>query len=318
MWPFKRGPKEPFLDPTYGDPHRKALIKALQKRNWKWARELFGMAADPDEFAFLMEAAGQVDGLEDWIGQWIAAEPESTLPTLVAGCHAVSLAGRARGAQRAQYTSSDQFRNFHQGLHHAESLLRQVIERDPDNVTAWTWLVTSGRGLQIGKAEAQERFDQVLRLHPTHLVAHEQRLQYLCAKWSGSHEAMFEFARSTAAAAGPNSLLHELVAVAHLERWSYKRSEEDNAYITSEEVGAELLAAAENSIFHPDYVHAGPGWAPRVATFALVLELADQFDAAWHAFALLDGQVTEWPWQYIGDPVEKFTASRDWVNTNRS
>ncbi|WP_157742554.1 hypothetical protein [Micromonospora chokoriensis] len=34
-------------------------------------------------------------------------------------------------------------------------------------------------------------------------------------------------------------------------------------------------------------------------------------------FALLDRMVTEWPWQVVGDPVEKLTASRDGVATNR-
>ena len=55
-----------------------------------------------------------------------------------------------------------------------------------------------------------------------------------------------------------------------------------------------------------------------MAIFALTFELAEEFDAAAHAFALLDGMVTEWPWSVLGDPVEKFTASRDWVATNRS
>ncbi|GIJ80579.1 hypothetical protein [Micromonospora phaseoli] len=81
---------------------------------------------------------------------------------------------------------------------------------------------------------------------------------------------------------------------------------------------AELVDAAENSIFHPDYIPAGPGWAPRVSTFAMAFELADEFDAARHAFALLDGLVTEWPWQILGDPVEKFTGSRDYVTANAS
>lgn len=316
MWPFRRGPKTPALDPTFGDPHRKMLIKALKKRQWKWARALFDLAADQDETAYLMEATGQVPDIQDWIHEWIDAEPESTLPVLVAGCHAVFWAWEARGGKRARYTSAEQFRLFHQRLHYAESMLQRVLVSEPDNVTARAWLVTSARGLQLSKEVARERFEAVTRLHPGHVVAHEQRLQYLCAKWSGSHEEMFDFARSAAAAAGPNSLVHEIVAVAHLERWLDMERDEGKDYMCSDEVRAELLAAAENSIFHPDYIPAGPGWAPRVASFAITLELADEFGAAAHAFALLDGMVTEWPWQYIGDPVEWFTISRDYVTEN--
>lgn len=322
MWPLKRRPTSPHLDPTYGDPHRKALIRAMQKRNWSWARELFDMADGPDEYAFLMEAVAGVDGVQDvqgWIGERIDAEPEATLPVLVAGCHAVSWAWRGRGSKRAQYTSAEQFRLFHDRLRHAEHLLREVLARDPDNVTAWTWLVMSSRGLQVGKDEAQRRFDEVVRRHPGHIVAHEHRLQYLCEKWSGSHEAMFAFARGAAAAAEPGSLVHQLVAVAHIEHWDRTESpEEADAFIRSDEARAELLAAAENSIFHPGWIPAGPGWAPRVSSFALAFELAREFDAAWHAFALLDDLVTPWPWKMLGDPVEKFTVSRDWVDENRT
>jgi hypothetical protein len=164
--------------------------------------------------------------------------------------------------------------------------------------------------------EARRRFEAVTRVHPDHVVAHEQRLQYLCRKWFGSHEEMFEFARATTERAPSGSMLHELIAVAHIERWDRERTEADTAYITSDEVRAELLAAAGKSVFHPDYVPAGVGWAPRLAVFAMAFELADEFPTAWRAFALLDGQVTEWPWQYLGDPVEKFTRSRDWVNEN--
>jgi len=317
MWSLRKGLKDPFLDPTYGDPHQKALIRALEKRKWKWAREIFTMAADPDEMAFLMEAAGKVDGIQDWIGRWIDAEPDSTLPSLVAGCHAVHWAWQARGAKRALYTTGEQFQEFHRRLHYADGLLRQVIAREPDNVTAWAWLVMSSRGPQVGQREARDRFEAVVRLYPGHVFAHEYRMQYLCAKWSGSHEQMFEFARGATATAGPASPLHALIAQAHIERWCHEETQADNEYIVSQEVRAELLAAAELSIFHPDYVPAGPGWAQRLSTFAMALELADEFDAAWHAFALLNGQVTPWPWMMLGDPVEKYTASRIWVDQNR-
>ena len=191
------------------------------------------MAADPDEMAFLMEAVGGVDGIQDWIGDWIDAEPESTLPVLVAGCHAVHWAWEARGGKRARYTAAAQFAAFHKRLHHAEALLEKVLAQEPDNVTARAWLVTSSRGLPVGAAEAQRRFEAVTRLHPGMWSRTSSGSQYLCEKWSGSHEEMFDFARGAAAAAGPNSLLHELVAVAHFERWEATDPEEGNAYFDS-------------------------------------------------------------------------------------
>lgn len=90
------------------------------------------MAADPDEMAFLMEAVGGVDGIQDWIGDWMDAEPESTLPVLVAGCHAVRWAWEARGGKRAKYTTAAQFKSFHERLHYACGLRRGGLGRlDP-------------------------------------------------------------------------------------------------------------------------------------------------------------------------------------------
>ncbi|MEV6348646.1 hypothetical protein [Actinoplanes sp. NPDC051851] len=59
-----------------------------------------------------------------------------------------------------------------------------MLARDPDDVTAWTWRLIAGRGLQIEPAAERALFDEVIRRHPGHVVAHEQYLQYVCAKWA--------------------------------------------------------------------------------------------------------------------------------------
>ncbi|RIV40081.1 DUF4034 domain-containing protein, partial [Micromonospora radicis] len=320
MWPFRkrRQPAEPELvvDPSYGDPRSRALIDALGAQDWRTARDVLAASPDPDDRALLMEAAGTVDGVQDWIGEWVAAEPDSTLPVLVRGCHAVHWAWEARGGKRAEYTKQEQFREFARRLRIAENSLDEVVDRDPDDVTARTWLVTSSRGRQVSADEARARFDEVVKRHPTHLVAHEQRLQYLCPKWFGTEEQMFGFAREATAAAAPGSLLPELLAVAHIEKWQHLPLEESDAYMLTDEVTVDLLAAAEKSIFHPSF-EPGLGWVPRASVFALGFELAREFEAAARVFELLGDQVSEWPWAYVGDPVTAFTRSRDWVHENR-
>ncbi|SDT51726.1 DUF4034 domain-containing protein [Actinoplanes derwentensis] len=320
MWPFSRKNREAtpslVIDPSYGDPTSRRLIDALTNRDWRTARDVFAAATDPDERAFLMEAATGVDDVQEWIQEWVAAEPESTLPVLVRGCHAVQWAWEARGAKRAQYTSGEQFREFARRLKLAENLLNEVVERDPDDVTAWTWLVASARGRQVGRAEAQARFDEVIKRHPLHIVAHEEYLQFLCAKWSGSHELMFEFARKATAAAPEGSWLPELIAVAHLEKWVSLPSGEDAEWIRQPDVREEIVAAAAKSYLHPNF-RTGPGWVPRVATFALMCEFVEAFEAAGHAHDLLGDQASRWPWLYCGDPVEAFIRGREYVHENR-
>ncbi|MEH0934678.1 DUF4034 domain-containing protein [Micromonospora psammae] len=319
MWPFKRRrqPAGLVIDPAYGDPQARAIIDALEARDWRTTRDMLAATTDPDSRAYLMEAVAGVDGVQDWIDEWVSAEPHSTLPVLVRGCHAVFWAWEARGGKRAELTSQDQFREFRRRLRIAENSLDEVVDRDPDDVTARTWLVTSSRGRQVDHDEARARFDEVVKRHPGHVVAHEQRLQYLCPKWFGDEEQMFGFARETTAAAPEGSLLPELLAVAHVEKWLRVPVEESDAYMQSDEVRADLLAAAEKSIFNPAF-RPTFGWVPRASVFALGLELAHEFEAAARVFELLGDHVSQWPWNYVDEPVTAFTRSRDWVYENLS
>ncbi|MFG1674584.1 DUF4034 domain-containing protein [Micromonospora sp. NPDC049282] len=307
----------PVLDPAFGDPVARALVDALEARDWRAARDVLTPVTDPDDRAYLMEAAGRVGGVQDWIGEWVSAEPDSTLPVLVRGCHAVYWAWEARGGRRAEHTGQDQFREFRKRLLLAENLLDEVVARDPDDVTARTWLVVTSRGRQVDPDEAAARFDAVVTRHPGHQVAHEHRLQYLCPKWFGTEEAMFSHARQATAAAPAGSMLPALIAAAHLEKWLELPAGEDDAYMRSDEVGAELLAAADRSILHPTF-RPGAGLAPRAGLFALALELAHEFEAAARVFDLLGDRVSEWPWAYVGEPVAAFVRSRDWVREHVS
>ncbi|GAA2567734.1 hypothetical protein GCM10010435_46860 [Winogradskya consettensis] len=317
MWPFKKS-RSPELtaDPAGGDPRARLLIDALTARDWRTAKDVLAGVTDPDARAYLMEAAANVSGVQEWIREWIDAEPDSTLPVLVKGCHAVNWAWEARGAKRAEYTQQEQFRDFFHRLRIAENALDEVIDRDPADVTARTWLVTTSRGRQIDADEARARFDAVAARHPFHVVAHEQRLQYLCKKWFGSHEEMFAFAREATAAAPAASLIPELIFIAHIEMWLTLPGGEDAEYIGTEEVAAELHAAAEKSIFHPDleFTH---GWIPRANAFAMGFDLAGESEAAARVFDLLGDNVGGWIWAYRGDAVTQFREARDRAYAHR-
>ncbi|GAA3943599.1 DUF4034 domain-containing protein [Actinoplanes auranticolor] len=319
MWPFrKRGPAAAGLtiDPANGDPQVRALMTAVATRERSTIRAILDGAPDPDTQAYLMEYAAGVDGVQDWIGEWIAAEPHATLPLLLKGCHGVFWAWEARGGARAEHTREEQFREFHRRLRIAENPLDEVADRDPDNVTAWTWLVTSARGRQVAPDEAAARFAEVVKRHPAHVVAHEQHLQYLCAKWFGSDEQMFAFAREAAAAAPVGSLVPEILVVAHIEKWLSLPRGEDDAYLRSAPVRADMLAAVQKSLFHPAFT-AGVGWFPRANSFAMGLEKAGELEAAARVFDMIGDRVTEWPWSYSGDVVTEFAAARERVYQHR-
>jgi len=304
-------PAQPALvvDPTLGDPAAAQLRAWLTQRDWPAARDFLSSVTDPDDRAFYLSIAADTPGVEQWIGQCVAAEPHSTLPLLVQGARAVYWAWDARGEKRAEYTSQEQFREFFRRLRFAENCLDEVVERDPEDVTAWSFLVTSARGRQVDRAEAQRRFDEVVKRHPYHHMAHEQMLQYLCRKWFGSHEEMFAFARSAAAESPPGSPLGELVATAHIERWLDLPSGEDAAYMTQPEVVAELHRAADHSIRSP-YYRPRPGWPAVHNVFAFAFCLAGEWAAAADQFDIIGDRIA-WIWGYLGgNKVEAFADMR--------
>jgi hypothetical protein len=312
---FKRkrpepGRPGPEVDPCFYDPAARRLRAALEQRDWPSARDFLTTVTDPDDRAFYVEICADVSGLQDWIEEWIAAERDSTLPLLVRGAHAVHWAWEARGAARAESTSTEQFQGFRKRLKLAEDCLDEVVERDPGDTTAWTFLIRSARGRQVDRTELERRWDGVVGGHPHHWEAHTQKLQYLCAKWSGSDEEMFTFAQEAAAKSPAGSPLGGLVAAAHIEKWLSLDSGENAEYITRREVRDELLAAAEHSVLHPDH-RERPAWLSVPNSFAYAFALAGEPQAALRQFEVIGDRVTRLPWSYYRrDPGAAFVRLR--------
>ncbi|MEU9826835.1 DUF4034 domain-containing protein [Micromonospora chersina] len=293
-----------------GDPAARALCAALRERDWRAARDVLVTVTDPDDQAFCMYAAGRVPDVQEWIGEWADAEPRSTLPLLVRGTHAVHWAWQARGSASASRTREEQFREFHRRLTLAENLLDEVAGRDPEDTTARAFLVTAARGRQVDRDEANRRFAEVVTRHPWHRLAHAQMLQFRCAKWFGSDEQMFDFARTAAAKAPAASGLAHLVASAHLEIWLKLRSGEDDRYLQQAEVRAELRAAADQSVRHPQHGRYA-GWPTAHNMFAMAFAVGGDHAAAAEQFRTIGDQVTELPWAYAGrNPVRVFRKWR--------
>ncbi|MFK4196211.1 hypothetical protein ACI2LO_29590, partial [Streptomyces sp. NPDC033754] len=262
----------------------------------------------------LLWAVGDVAGTERWIADMVAAEPQAPLPRLVAAVRHISWAWEARTAFRASHVSREQFQLFHDRLATAEAWLYEVAEREPDWTSPWYGLQVTGRGLEVERDVARRRFEATVRRDPHHLGAHQQRLQQVCAKWSGSHEEMHAFARASAFAAPGGTLLGQLVAVAHLEHWLALDSGPDSRYIRRPEVVASLGEAADHSIRHPDFVR-GRGWLQVYNTFAMAFSLAGDVASARECFRATEGRVTEFPWFYLNgsDPAKAYKEYRSYT-----
>jgi hypothetical protein len=319
---FKRRTAEaraarPVVDPCLGDPAARSLHGWLTQRNWQAARDFLLTVTDPDDRSFYLGVCAEVEGVQDWIEEWIAAEPDATLPLLVRGAHGVSWAWQARGAARADKTSEQQFREFFRRLKMAENCLDAVVERDPTDATAWSFLVVSGRGRQLDRSEVERRFAGAVAQHPWHQRAHSAMLQYLCEKWFGCHEDMFAFAREVATKSPAGSPLAALVADAHIEYWLSLPTGEDAKYMSRPDVVAELNAAADHSVRHPSFQRR-PGWPAIHNTFAFAFACAADYRSAAEQFDIIGDLLTEWPWRYYrNDAVAAFLELRELAYRHR-
>ena len=175
-----------------------------------------------------------------------ASEPAALL---LRGAYDVRWAWSARGVGGGSTVTRAQFEVFFERLRRAERDLLRAAQLDPADPAAWGQLLISGRGLEIGKAELLARFAEVQRRAPGLWGPHTQMLQGLCAKWHGSHEEMFEFARRASAGAGPGSPLHALVAIAHYERYLAIGDDAERAeYARGEPVRTELESVAHQAL----------------------------------------------------------------------
>ncbi|GHF55533.1 hypothetical protein GCM10010218_41330 [Streptomyces mashuensis] len=312
---FRRRPSTVQLDPDHGDPAAAALRAATRAGDWRaMNHQLAAVPQGEYSDGLVIGAVMETNGVEQWIPQVVAAEPQSALAHLVSGARHIGWAWQARGGGYASDVSREQFQVFFERLRVAEDALYRTAELRPDWSAPWYLLQMSGRGLQVGQEIQRRRFEATVRRCPGHMGAHQQQLQQLCKKWGGSHQEAHAFARSAMLAAPLGSPFGKLVASAHIEEALSGEGRDLTAHLSRPEVLAQLHEAADRSFRHPHFAHhiTPGGWIPVYNTFAMAFSLAGDVTAARHCFTALGDHATEWPWQYLngGDPAKAFTTWR--------
>src|SRR3954453_20118920 len=278
---------EPEIDPAFGDVAARQLQLDIGRGNWEPARDFLAKVDDPDDRAFYIQAASYADSLDGPVDDWLTADPRSTTPLLIRGAHAVH-------ARQFEY---------------AESCLSEVAVRDPADPTPWMYLTAVGRATRAGLAETERRFREAVARHRWHRMAHEHMLLQLCPKWGGSLPLLHRFAEQTVADMPPGHPLGALIAVAHLEHWLEVPDGSETGYIRDPAVVAQLVAAADRSIWHRDYV-LQPGWPTPHNLFAMAFWLAGDWRSAAQQFDIIGDLATEWPWGHLGPAGRRFAAAR--------
>ena len=300
MWPFKRaGRSAVVIDPCLGDGTARRLDEAAGRGDWSAVSATLTPVVDQDLRAFYVGVLAGRSGPQPWIGKWLAAEPASALPHLVKGAHAVQWAWEARGSGSASTVSEEQSAAFLHRLEVAEDSLDEAVSRDPADATAWAELISTALGRRLGADEAERRFKEVVARDRWHRAAHARMLQQKCAKWGGSDDLALAFARDTVDLMPAGCSLGSMVAVAHFEA-ALQADGSPEDYLARPQVRAEVHAAADKSVRHPDFRRI-PGHQTADGWFALVFHLAGDHEAAAERFDAIGDRPTELPWGYYRD-----------------
>ncbi|MEU5591616.1 hypothetical protein [Streptomyces sp. NPDC020298] len=285
-----------------GDTRVLALVHAAEAGDWEAVRAGLAPFDLGREHQVLGELA-EVDGVQDWIGRAVEEDKDHRATALlISGTRHIIWGWEARTAARAVNVTREQWRVFHERLHIAEEQLLEAAELRPDWVAPWRRLLTSGRGMSLGRAVNEARLDAALRRDPLDLETHIEWVSHLQPRWSGEPGQALAFAQDAFSRAPQGHRLGCVIAMAYIEEWVESDRQD---YLETAEIQARLREAAEHSILHPAYSRR-PGWQKDFNMFAMALSLAGERHTARRVFHTLDGACTERPWDYLGEPEKQF------------
>src|SRR5262245_9912091 len=204
--------------PCFGDPTLLALQKAAKSGDWQSVRDALRTAGrrweQRDAIIYAVRAGAKNPA---WTDAWLAAEPKNPDAHILRGIAFIDWAWAARGDLSGSTVSERGAQLFHDRLGQAMQILKSAAEMKPDDPTLWAELLPIACGLGVPRPLARQWFEAAIARCPDHAPAHDHMLQYLCEKWHGSQELMWEFVDERAAAAQPGGDVFAIVPTAHFE-----------------------------------------------------------------------------------------------------
>ncbi|MFD0025317.1 DUF4034 domain-containing protein [Streptomyces sp. NPDC058382] len=244
---------------------------------------------------------------EGWLENWLQESPRDPDALLVKADFHLHRAWRVRTDARAKDVEQDQFQAFFALLEDAAPVIGVAAEANLADPVPWRIALTHARGIQAPREVFDAYLAEANARDPHHSGCHEQALQYLCAKWYGSHEEMFRYAEQVAASAPPGSKLHALPLRAALE---HQLSETDDTG-TPGPYGTRTAAALTRALGLSSIYRAGDREAAGFRNeLALMLIVADRPAEALDTFRAIGAHATEFPWSRFGDPRAGFLQAR--------
>jgi hypothetical protein len=249
-----------------------------------------------------------------WLDSWLDVEPDDGDAWLVKARLMVDDAWAIRTGARAEHVSKEQFQAFHSLLGDAIPVIEKAARLNPADPVPWQIALTHACGLQAPRHVFDSYLMEVMDRAPDHYPSHGAALQYLCAKWFGSHEEMFDFAEGVAERAEPGSLLHALPLEAVTEYRLANETSEAKGPVPPARIRSAIDRAVELSARYPVGDAAAAGFRNHLA---LALIESGRDGEALEAFRGIGVHARRFPWCYTADdPLESFLTLRKGLRVN--
>ena len=237
--------------------------QAIINGQWAVAEDLYSRASTNEDRQHLVIVASQTGGRPDRLDPWVEGSVKPGLALMMRGEMGMTWAWDARTSQRAEQVSPEMFQEFWARLRAADVDLLAATKELPDSPVPWVSLLTTARGLQIPKAEAEERYINHVQRGAL-LEGHYSFQQFVCHKWFGSHDEMWEHAEFVCDNAADGSVALSVASMALVEHWLSEANEPDSIYeyalelLTSSGKKDFVLEAQRRAYSHPSFPVATP------------------------------------------------------------
>ncbi len=307
-------PRAPDASRAY--PEIRAARRQFKRRKLSRAAALLSASRQPPWSlrSFYLDLLAETAPLPV-LDAWCRHDPTSPDAWLLRGVRRIYWAWEARGSDRASTVSEDMWQVFFQRLHAAESDLLWAAELLPEDPEPYGQRISIAMGLGREPDEILACLRAATERDPESYCAYRKAVYALTEKWCGSHETMFELAREAARRATPDNDLALVLITAHLERWLYYRSFDQDAegarqYLRDRDVRREVGLLYDRTM-KPSRLRKSSQPAWNIAAFWFYLT----HDRHRLAFCLerIGDAFTETPWLFAGDPAEAIAAARKMV-----
>jgi hypothetical protein len=320
MFDWFRSKRSLSLQTPDDDPEARRLRLAQQRGDYQSVAAFFGKLTDPDAREFYVRELTQWPGRPPFFDNWVNAMPDCAEAWLLRAAHGIQWAWEARSGGRATQVAEEAWPMFFSRLEQAWSDLQRAIELNSRDSIPYAEQINCAIGLELEKSVVMNSLEDARQRAPEAWEPHVRTLFYLCRKWHGSHEEMFDFAHTTSRAAGIGSGLHALVAVAHIERWLYAAAfdrdhDYANNYWYEPGVRSDVREAYRKSLGAREFKPTRAARWQR-SFFAFALTKAEAFTDAMREFNQIGNRPVDFPWHFFGDPLAAYSQHRELARAN--